>query len=208
MNRLARAAGLSALLLLGGCGPTAREIGQAVLWAAPIITILVLGLAWGYARLWRPLLDEPLRVDWRPAAVVAAIQLIIALATLLRPELDGDLILIAVWAVGTSHLTLALLPLRLALRSGTTAYSWVIAAPWLLLYPPAVLLGLVLHDPGPDLSDAVAMLWILPGWAGWVTGPLALVAVVEVVVRRVRRARRLAAAAPPPPPVARARFRR
>jgi hypothetical protein len=207
MNRLARAAGLTALLLLGGCGPTAREIGQAVLWAAPIITLLVLGLAWGYARLWRPLLEEPLRVDWRPAVVVAAIQLAVAFATLLRPELDGDLVLIAVWAVGTSHLTLTLLPLRLALRSGATAYSWVIAAPWLLLYPPAVMLGLVLHDPGSDLSDAVMMLWILPGWVGWVTGPLAIIAVAEVVIRRVRRARRLAAVKPAPPPVATARFR-
>jgi hypothetical protein len=207
MNRLARAAGLTALLVLGGCGPTAREMGQAVMWAAPMITILVLGLAWGYARLWRPLLDEPLRVDRRPAVLVAALQILVGCATLLRPELDGDLILIAVWAVGTSHLTLVLLPLRLALRSGTTAYSWVIVAPWLLLYPPAVLLGLVLRDPGTDVSDAAAMLWILPGWAGWVTGPLALIAVAEVVIRRVRRARRLAAQKPPPPPVATARFR-
>ena len=207
MNRLARAAGVTALLLLGGCGPTAREIGQAVLWAAPIITILVLGLAWGYARLWRPLLEEPLRVDWRPVVAVAALQLAVALATLLRPALDGDLVLIAVWVVGTSHLTLALLPLRLALRSGTTAYSWVIAAPWALLYPPAVMLGLVLHAPAQDLADGAAMLWILPGWAGWVTGPLALIAVAEVVIRRVRRARRLAAQKPAPPPVATARFR-
>lgn len=207
MNRLARAAGLTSLLLLGACGPTAREMGQAVLWAAPIITILVLLLAWGYARLWRPLVDEPPRVDWRPAVVVAALQLTVASATLLRPELEGDLILIAVWAVGTSQLSLALLPLRLTLRSGTTAYSWVFLAPWLLLYPPAVLLGLVLRDPGSDITDSIAMLWILPGWAGWVTGPLALIAIAEVVIRRVRRARRLAAQKPPPPPVATARFR-
>lgn len=205
MNRLARAAGLTALLLLGGCGPTAREVGQAVLWAAPIITLLVLGLAWCYARLWRPLLDEPLRVDWRPAVLVAALQLAAAFATLLRPELDGDLIAIAVWVVGTSHLTLSLLALRLAIRSGTAAYSWVIVAPWLLLYPPAVMLGLVLHAPAPEPSDAVALLWIVPGWAGWVTGPLALIAVVEVVFRRGRR---LAAQEPAPPPVATARFRR
>lgn len=206
MKRHACAAGLTALLLVGGCGPSAREIGQAVLWAAPIITLVVLGLAWGYARLWRPLLEAPLRVDWRPAVLVAALQLVIALGTLLRPELDAELVSIAVWAVGTSHLTLLLLPLRIAVRSGTTAYSWVIPAPWVLLYPPAILLGLVLHDPGGDLSDAFALLWILPGWAGWVTGPLALIAVAEVVIRRVRRSRRLAAASPAPP-VARARFR-
>lgn len=201
-----RAAGLTSLLVLGGCGPTAREIGQAVLWAAPIITLLVLGLAWGYARLWRPLLEAPLRVDWRPAALVTGVQLVLALATLLRPELEGELVLTAVWAVGTSHLTLTLLPLRLALRSGTTAYSWVLLAPWLVLYPPAVLLGLVLRNPDSNLSDSIAMLWILPGWAGWVTGPLALIAVAEVVIRRIRRTRRLAAEKPAPP-VARARFR-
>lgn len=192
-------------LLLCACGPTSRQIGQAVLWAAPIITVAVLGFAWLYAWLWRPLREAPVRIDLRPALVVAAIQLALAITTLWAPDLDGELIGIAVWTVGTSYLALQVILLRIALLAPGRVYSWALLAPWLLFYPGAPILGLLSTGGHEDLGDAFAMLWILPGYAGWVTGPLVLIAIVEVVLRRVARSRRMR---PPPPtlPTARVHF--
>jgi hypothetical protein len=118
MNRLARAAGLLGLLLVGRLWSDRARGRAGSVWAAPIITIAVLGLACGYARLWRPLLEEPLRVDWQPSVLVAVVQLAVALSSLLRPELDAGLVPVAVWLVSTSHLALALVRLRLAVRGG------------------------------------------------------------------------------------------
>jgi len=177
----------SAAGLAGGCGPTSEQIGQAVLWASPVITLVVLGAAWLYAAAWRPLVDG-LRLDPRPGLVVAAVQVAAALATLIAPQLDLDLVLAAVYAVGVTHLVGSILALRLAVHRGSRKYSWAWLAPWLVLYPPAVLLALFGDASG--VADLALFLWIIPGYGGAVTAPIALLAVLEVAIRR-SRARRL-----------------
>ena len=190
------------LSLASGCGPTAGEIGQAVLWAAPLITLASFGLAWLYARLWRPLVAE-LELDPVPVVVLLGLQLVAALGTLLAPELDGELVGIAFWLVGTSYLTIAVPLVRLTIQVSPRSASWALLAPWLFFYPPALLLAAAGDSTG-DLVDLVILIWAAPGYGGWIAAPVALAALAEVLVRR-SRARR------PPPvvlPEARARARR
>lgn len=197
------AAGLVAIAALaGGCGPTTQEVGQAVLWAAPFITLAALGLAWCFARLWQPLVAG-LRLDARPGLIVVVVQLAIALVTLIEPHIDVDLIPSAIWAVGATQLLGSLVAIRVAVRLGSRAYAWAYLAPWLVLYPPAIALAVYGDDVG-SLVDLVIALWIFPGYLGMVTAPVGVAALIEVIVRRSRVRR-------PPPvvvPEARARHRR
>ncbi len=178
---------ITAAVLVGGCGPTNEEIGQAVLWAAPLITLIGLGAAWGYAALWRPLVAG-LRLDVRPGMLVAAVQSAFALATLITPAIDPDLVLVAVHLVGTSYLAAAILALRLSVYRTARHYAWAWLAPWIVLYPPAIILALA-GDSAGAAGDLQLYIWILPGYGGVVTGPVALLALVEVAVRRARARR-------------------
>ncbi len=174
-------------VLAGGCGPTNQEVGQAVLWAAPLITLVGMGIAWGYAALWRQLVPG-LRLDVRPGLVVAAVQSAIALATLIAPEIEPDLVLVAIHLVGTSAMAAAILGLRLSVYRSARSYSWAWLVPWIALYPPAVILALMGDAAGAG-GDLALYIWILPGYGGVVTGPIALLALVEVLVRRARARR-------------------
>jgi hypothetical protein len=174
-------------VLAGGCGPTNQEVGQAVLWAAPLITLVGMAIAWGYAALWRAL-SPGLRLDVRPGLVVAAVQSAVALATLIAPEIEPDLILVAIHLVGTSAMAAAILGLRLSVYRSARSYSWAWLAPWIVLYPPALILALM-GDAAGSGGDLALYIWILPGYGGVVTGPIALLALVEVLVRRARARR-------------------
>ncbi len=178
-------------VLAGGCGPTNQEVGQAVLWAAPLITLVGMAIAWGYASLWRQLVPG-LRLDVRPGMIVAAVQSAVALATLIAPEIEPDLILVAIHLVGTSAVAAAILGLRLSVYRSARSYSWAWLTPWIVLYPPALILALM-GDAAGSGGDLALYIWILPGYGGVVTGPIALLALVEVLVRRAR-ARRAAPA--------------
>ena len=174
-------------VLAGGCGPTNQEVGQAVLWAAPLVTLVGMAIAWGYASLWRQLVPG-LRLDVRPGLVVAAVQSAVALATLIAPEIEPDLILVAIHLVGTSAMAAAILGLRLSVYRSARSYSWAWLAPWIVLYPPALILALM-GDAAGSGGDLALYIWILPGYGGVVTGPIALLALVEVLVRRARARR-------------------
>jgi hypothetical protein len=182
---VASAAGLAS----SGCGPTSEEVGQAVLWVSPVITLMALAMAWFYAAAWHPLVED-LRLDPRPGLVVAAGQLAVALATLVTPAIDLDLLVPAVYLVGATQLLGSLIALRLAVHRGSRWYSWAWLAPWLLLYPPAVLLAFFGDTSG--VADLALFLWIMPGYGGAVTVPIGLLALLEVLVRR-SRAQRLSA---------------
>lgn len=174
-------------VLAAGCGPTYEEVGQAVLWAAPLVTLIGMGVALGYAALWRALVPG-LRLDVRPGLVVAAVQSAVALATLFAPEIDPDLVAVAIHLVGTTYLAAAILGLRLSVHRGARSYAWAWLAPWIVFYPPAVILALV-GDAAGAAGDLPIYLWILPGYGGAVTVPIALLALVEVLVRRGRARR-------------------
>ncbi len=187
MRRRSGAVLIGIVVLAGGCGPSYEEIGQAVLWAAPLITLVGMAAAWGYAALWRALVPD-LRLDVRPGLVVAAVQSAIALATLLAPEIEADLVFVAIHLVGTSYLAAAILGMRLAVHRGARHYAWAWLAPWIVLYPPAVILALI-GDAASAAGDLPLYLWILPGYGGLVTGPIGLLALVEVLIRRGRARR-------------------
>jgi len=177
---------ITAAAMLGGCGPTNEEVGQAVLWAAPLVTLIGMAAAWGYAALWRPLVS--VRLDVRPGMIVAAIQSALALATFVAPAIDPDLVLVAVHVIGTSYLAVAIIGLRLSVHRGARNYAWAWLSPWIVLYPPAVILALM-GDAAGAAGDLPLYIWILPGYGGAVTVPIALLALVEVLVRRARARR-------------------
>ena len=173
--------------LSAGCGPTSVEIGQAVLWAAPIITLVALGVASIYALLWRPLVGE-LRPAPRLGLVVVGVQLAIAMATFSVAEIDPELVMIAVLVVGASYLAIQVVAMRLMVHRGR--YGWAALVPWLVLYPPALFLLTRGESTGGEADDLALMVLILPGYGGWVALPLLFLALLEVVIRRAR-ARRL-----------------
>ena len=176
-------AGTAAVLvgLTSGCGPTSEDIGQAVLQAAPIVTLLALLVAWVYAMLWEPLVPD-LRLDPRPSVIVIAAQLAIAVASLFLPQLlDLANVLFFGCVVGASHLTLAILALRISVHRGSRRYSWALLAPIPILVPPALVLAVFGDSLG--ILKAAWTLWALPAWG---LGPIVLLALVEVLVRRAR----------------------
>ncbi len=187
-----------ALLLLGGCGPTEMESGQAVLLMAPLITAIGALFASGYVHLWRSLADD-LHFRWRPSLVVIVLQLIACVGIPFMPHLEVDWLGYALWFVGTSYLTLQFLVIRVSvIRRIRRYYSSLSITPWLVLYPPALYLAYLGSDQ-EELQVFPGMLWTAPGYAGLSTGFLLVVFLVEVALRRGRQAARLRKASLPAP---------
>ena len=117
-----------------------------------------------------------------------------------------DWILSALIMVGTSYISLQLIVLRVALIERVRRYySLLSLAPWLVLYPPAVILGI--WGSGDEVGDIPLALWILPGYVGMTTLVILVVFGAELIFRR----RRLALSErepefPAPLPTAQARF--
>jgi hypothetical protein len=131
--------------------------------------------------LWEPLAPD-LRLDPRPSVIVIGAQLAIAVATLFLPKsIDLVSVLFFGCVVGASHLTLAILALRIAVHRGSRSYSWALLAPIPILIPPALVLAVFGGSPG--ILKAAWTLWALPAWG---LGPIALLALLEVLVRRER----------------------
>jgi hypothetical protein len=199
---------LATCLLLGACGPTEKESGQAMLVMAPVITLVGLGLAAVFQRLWSPLADEPelhLRPSWRVMALLVSC----TVPLLFDEQLEDDWIIAALWMGGTTYLTFFLIGLRLCIVSSLRRYySAQVYLPWLLLYPPALYLA-YFGSNEQELGAFPGLLWTMPGYLGLVSGPIFLIMLLEIVVRRHRHAKRRAAEALPRPlPPARASIRK
>ncbi len=177
--------------LLSGCGPTELEAGQAVLLVAPLLTLLGAALAGAYRHLWRPIVPK-LRFSWGRSLQLAAVQVFVLVAAFLADssvvssrDLD-DLGLFALWWVGTTYLSFALLCARIAVLSSVQRYfSWVSIAPWALLYLPAMWLGFFGSNTA-EVGVFPGVLWLFPGYFGLTTVLLLLVFITEVMVRRRR----------------------
>lgn len=198
-------------LLLSACGPTEVEAGQAVLFSAALITLIGGGVTALFAALWKPLAKN-LQFSWRPTLVVIAGQAILQgmVLVFVGTPIEGthvdDWVLTALLTVGTSYLSLQLIVVRVALIERVRRYySLLSLAPWIVLYPPAVVLGV--WGSGDEAGDIPLSLWILPGYVGMTTLVILVVFGVELVFRR----RRLALSErepefPAPLPTAQARF--
>lgn len=176
------------------CGPTDQEAATAVLMAAPAVLVVSLGLLLLLLKLWRrvdpALTMRPAPLGWLFVGLSVAGLAQVPLAT----ELGAiDLVPIAIWAFGTSYLTILLVLWRvmLAKRPGS-AFTVAPIVPMLVLTLAGVPMALGLtgdHDFGGTFyTRVVGILWVYPGAAGIVAGPLLLGLLIEAMVR-ARRAR-------------------
>ena len=83
----------------------------------------------------------------------------------------AEWLVIAFWAAGTSYITFLVLALRItATRRLSKLFPYAAILPWLVLLPPAIPLAFV---GDPEVSGgAYQLIWLVPGYAGYVAGPL------------------------------------
>lgn len=181
-----------ALCGLAGCGPTRVEAAQLVLFSALPVTLVGLGLQTLYGQLWarvRPVtrLD---RRGVRDALIAAGLLTLVPLTRLHSGVLDelADLLTIAIWAVGCSYLSILAVILRVGValdRPGFTRRAPLLA--WIVPAAPALVFALV-----GSITDKLGfeeVLYLGPGYAGWITGPVVVVLVAEPLIRTWRARR-------------------
>jgi len=173
---------ISALVLASGCGPSTREASIAVLVVAVAVIVLanaVVGLLWLPWHRVRPTLG----FRWRPFVLAGLALSVLGMIAEQLPYAGGmsEYLVLALWAVGTSYLTFLLLVwrIRLSARSGLVEAHAIAGT---LMFLPALPLAFVGSTEG-DLHDALMVLWVLPGYAGLVSGPLFGLLLVEALVR-------------------------
>ncbi len=183
------------------------ESGQAVLLAAPIITLAGALVSAGYVKLWQPLVAS-LHFDWRPTLVTLVVFSVFCVGIVFYPPGSGEWVGAALWFVGTSYLALQLVVLRITLRfAARKRYSLLSLSPWIVLYLPAVILAYA-GSTTEELGAFPGLLWTIPGYGGLVLAPIAFVLLIEALLRRKHLADRLRKEQLPRPlPEARARFR-
>ena len=157
--------------------------------------------------------DPDLGIDWKPAliglAVTGGVCLLSFVGVTDVPETDplnsttNGIAGVAEWfptaliAYGASYLALLLVCWRIWLwLRPRTAFTWAHLPVLILqLAPcPPMIFGLW------EKHDEVWLVWILPGYVGMVTGPLFLIALIEVMVRILRRKKAARAQQSPPSP--------
>ncbi|MCC6522380.1 MAG: hypothetical protein IT373_06950 [Polyangiaceae bacterium] len=186
-TRTAPAARLAALALLcTGCGPTAAEVGAAILVAAPVTLLTILGLHVPLARLWQRSRPDVV-LGARPVLVTSAVLAVLAVALLVAGPGDEvpALVLLAYWLVGTFTLLVDLVAWRVLLALAPARARWA----------PLLALGLT-HWPAPlllaqggvesELLGASLMVYIYGSAYGVVPAVVYVAALVEAAVRGAR----------------------
>jgi hypothetical protein len=191
-----------ALAPLAGCGPTQAEMGQAILIAAPLITIAGIGLQALYALLWRRL-GADVHLRWQIQGPLLAFLVLGALLPALRwQRRTDDWIFAALVFAGSSYLSLLLVTMRiLVITSLRRWFAWAGAMVWVLLWLPAFHHALWGSTTNED--SIFVIVWLLPGYMGLITFLLLLGFGVELAIRLAIAARRRRAAEQPPLPEAR-----
>lgn len=186
-TRTAPAARLAALALLcTGCGPTAAEVGAAILVAAPVTLLTILGLHVPLARLWQRSRPE-VALGARPVLVTSAVLAVLAVGLLVAGPGDEvpALVLLAYWLVGTFTLLVDLVAWRVLLALAPASARW----------SPLLALGLT-HWPAPlllaqgsadgHLLGASLMVYLYGSAYGVVPAVAYVAALVEAAVRGAR----------------------
>jgi hypothetical protein len=181
---------IAALLLLcaicGSCGPSPAEEGGAVLLASPLVFLVGLAVLRLFLFLWRPLLGEA-RMRWRPLAVTfAALLGLAALGGAATGSGGYDWMGTAFLAFGASYLSIVLILFRVLVHSSpANAFTWppIVVMAVMLLPAPWLALG-----GGAEAADLISMVWVFPGFFGYATLPIAVLMMIELIVRRIRHA--------------------
>lgn len=184
------------VLFAAGCGPLKREAGLAVLMASPfILGVGVLALAL-MSFLWKPLKPE-LAPRWKQVGALAGgLAVVSALCFALTRGREGfhggsDLLPAAVWWVGASFASVALVTWRLLVQLAPgRAFMGALSLASVVMFPLAV--QQIFATPGE--ADAALVVWVLLGYMGAVPGVLLALFVIEALVRR----KKLGSAPPAP----------
>lgn len=185
------------VVLFGGCGPTELESGQAVLFAAVPITLIGWLLQMGYRRLLQHI-HPAMNGDKRPAVITLIAPAVLLVASCLTRGVANfeDWAGFALVFVGTSYLTLHCMLLVVLARARQGRWFHLSSAlPWVVLGTPAVFLAFA-GSANDELAGAVELLWVLPGYAGMVAGPVLAIAFGLAVYERRVHARRVAESEP------------
>lgn len=169
------------------CGPTPTQEGQAVLVAAPLVVLLALAVQAILIALWRRRWPD---VALRPRPVLVVVGLLVGPAVAAALDEGMAEAVTALWLFGCSYGSLLLVATRILLffdRRHAAALAHL--PPLLLLVGPAVPLALGWVERG-RLTDLAERLFVWPGYAGWVTGPLFVGLLIEALWRGSRRAAR------------------
>jgi hypothetical protein len=179
------------------CGPTPEESGQTVLLVAPFVVLCAMAVQWLILALWRSV-RPALLLDWRKnLALVGGLAFPAAWALLVN-ERPFDFAGIAFWLFGCSYVTAMLLATRIWLLVHDTRRVFFVTHVILcvIFLVPAFVLALF---GGRPLQNAAEAMWIFPGFGGWISGPLFLVLLLEIVIRR-EMLRRRGSTGPADPP--------
>lgn len=172
--------------LLGGCGPTEREAGTAVLCAAPLALAAGLLSLWPLLLLWRRRYPE---LSFR---LLPSLCLFVCLANgaVFRAVFDfpsTEWTWVALWWFGTSYVALLLLVWRFCFELDRRhSFTWSPIPVMVLYVAPAIYLAF----EGSATASAPGWIidfWSLPGLFGWVPGGLLVLLLIEAVLRTRRR---------------------
>ena len=200
----------TASLLLSGCGPSDEEAARAVMMATPLVYLSGMGVMALMLFLWREL-EPRLGINWRPVLLGLALACVIGLLSIVGVTTDppaansGDTTTDGIPGVfewlghsiflyGASYLSLLLVSWRIWLwRRPATAFTWAWTPVLFVMMAPCpamIMFGGEHSAAMRHFEEAALSLWVFPGYAGMVTGPLLLLALIEVWVR-IRRKREL-----------------
>jgi uncharacterized membrane protein len=200
----------TASLLLSGCGPSQEESARAVMMATPVVYLAGMGIMALMLFLWRKL-EPRLGINWNPVLLGLALACVIGLLSIVgvtndppntqgRTATDGipgvvEWVGFAIVFYGTSYLSVLLVIWRIWLwRRPATAFTWAwTPVLFVMMAPcPAMIMSTGEHSVAMHyFSEAGRFFWTFPGFIGMVTGPLLLLALIEVWVRiRQRRRKR------------------
>ena len=168
------------ILGLGGCGPSRKEAGTAVILASPLVFLIGLGFVWIFYKLWSRRFPD-LKMSWKPGIICTICLLLFSLPFMVNlPQKTLDWAVSALWIFGTSYLTVLFIVFRISFFFSQNTFTWI-AIPLILFYS---FFALSLIDSESSASFELFMiLCIFPGYGGIVSGIVFLILLIEVLIR-------------------------
>lgn len=183
-----KAAPLFTLSILGGCGPSEKEIGIMVALSAPAIIVTCMIVSKLLCFLWRKLQCDIHAQLW-PSLTWCALTFFIAISayTQIRSQQDGyGMFKSGCLGAGPSVIAIWLLMWRVwMLANRSHAFTWALPVASSIFFLPAWYLVLCGSDVGPA-SDYWINFFVFPGYLGFSAIPLLVVLLAEATYRTIR----------------------